>query len=280
MNNKILEYERGFVDPTVDQRDIPHRVSLASYENPGMRLFQPLDYPVIDPSDSVQGLPRVMNWRGNRSCHPVASGGGSTTSRDIQLVLSGNAPSVHLINVDFSEQDLSLANLINSVLKNVLFMRTKLRGANFTGSDLSGSNFTGADLTGANFRNANLTNVDMSIADLTGADFREAILFNTNFSLADLSSAKMGSARLKNTNFFRTNLSGTSFDGASVLESDFSESTIVDTTFKNALISSSDFKDIEALQNIDLTGASVLKLIGIDKATLNSAVKSPTCGCD
>ena len=63
---KYKDYEKGFYDPTVDQRNIPHPPSDASYGNPGSgggHVFTPtVEPPLVVPDDIDKGIPRVLNW--------------------------------------------------------------------------------------------------------------------------------------------------------------------------------------------------------------------------
>ena len=59
--NEYLDYEKGFFDPTVDQRNIPFPPSTMSYGNLGS--FTPTEKPpLVDPSNVKEGIPRVMDW--------------------------------------------------------------------------------------------------------------------------------------------------------------------------------------------------------------------------
>ena len=67
------DYEKGFFDPTVDQRNIPARPSDASYGNPGLGSpFTPsTPQLLLDNADLKFGIPRVPNWATN-----IEKGGG------------------------------------------------------------------------------------------------------------------------------------------------------------------------------------------------------------
>ena len=83
------DYEKGFFDPTVDQRNIPHPPSDASYGNPGLSAFTPAVPPLLDNLDPKEGIPRVPNWgtdikKGGSGDHPDIQdlGPGSDPAKD------------------------------------------------------------------------------------------------------------------------------------------------------------------------------------------------------
>ena len=66
-SKKYIDYEKGFYDPTMDQRDIPHPPSDASYGNPGAGgghvYTPPVDAPgEITLNDPDKKINRVPNW--------------------------------------------------------------------------------------------------------------------------------------------------------------------------------------------------------------------------
>ena len=71
-SSKYIDYEKGFYDPTMDQRDIPHPPSDASYGNPGSGgghvYTPPKDAPgFITLNDPDKKINRVPNW----AIHPL-----------------------------------------------------------------------------------------------------------------------------------------------------------------------------------------------------------------
>jgi len=64
-SKKYIDYEKGFYDPTMDQRRIPHPPSTASYGNPvaGHVYTPPVDAPgEITLNDTDKKINRVPNW--------------------------------------------------------------------------------------------------------------------------------------------------------------------------------------------------------------------------
>jgi hypothetical protein len=78
--------------------------------------------------------------------------------------------------------DLSLAMLNSSRWTSWRNAFSPLAGINFSDTDLSRANLIGANLVGANLRNANLTCAHLRGADLTGADLSGATLHDATFS--------------------------------------------------------------------------------------------------
>ena len=67
-------------------------------------------------------------------------------------------------------------------------------------ADLSGADFTNAELSGANLPGANLSGADFTNADLRGANLKGANLSKAIFTKADLSAANGSSSSLSSTN--------------------------------------------------------------------------------
>jgi uncharacterized protein YjbI with pentapeptide repeats len=98
-----------------------------------------------------------------------------------------------------------------------------LSSANLSGADLTGANLSGADLTGANLLFANLTSANLSAANLTGANAHARYLFanlsGANLSFADLSGAELvvanvSSADLTGANLMHARIEFSTFLGA------------------------------------------------------------------
>ena len=92
---------------------------------------------------------------------------------------------------DFSEANLSEAELRGANLSGAY-----LYGANLAGADLSGTNCSGADLAYANITGARLLGADFSDADLSGIDFTGVDLAEVNFQGANLAGAQPPSMML------------------------------------------------------------------------------------
>jgi hypothetical protein len=105
---------------------------------------------------------------------------------------------------DFSDADLSGANLSDAYLNN----------ANLSDANLSGANFSNAYLSGANLSDAYLSGANLSDANFSGANLSGAILIGANLSGANLSGADLSGAILSDAYLSGANLSGGDLSGA------------------------------------------------------------------
>ena len=80
-STEYKDYTKGFYDPTVDQRNIPHPPSTMSYGNIGTSWnFTPsVKPPLVDYTDVDKGIPRVPNWTD-------ATGGDHPSIQDLDKV--------------------------------------------------------------------------------------------------------------------------------------------------------------------------------------------------
>ena len=128
------------------------------------------------------------------------------------------------MKADFSNQELSYANL-----RGVDLRGAELRSVNLSCADISGANLSNADLSGADLSYANLSDasfcgadlsgaylsgVDLSEANLSGADLSDVDLSDANLSDANLSDASLCDADLSYTNLSYANLRGANLHGA------------------------------------------------------------------
>jgi hypothetical protein len=104
-----------------------------------------------------------------------------------------------VITPDFSEADLSGANLNKANFLGAFLYRTNLSGANLYRADLSGANIYRADLSGAN---------------LVGADLSHATFFSVNLHHSNLTFANLTFATLNEVDLGRANLIEAKLDGA------------------------------------------------------------------
>jgi uncharacterized protein YjbI with pentapeptide repeats len=128
--------------------------------------------------------------------------------------------------IDFCDATADNVRFVHEcTVKDAVFTRASLRGANFRDSDLSHATFEGADLEGAELSNANLEG-----AKIERANLREARLVRANLAGASLAStnligsimqkAKVGGASFQDANLFRADLAyvvgddATTFSGA------------------------------------------------------------------
>ena len=108
-----------------------------------------------------------------------------------KVVLEG----IELMNIDFSEADLSQGILSESNLFYNNFSKADLMGCDLSKSDLTGSVFLEADLTrcnlaGTRFWHSDFSNASLTEANLSNADLWQCKLYNSRMWRADISNAK------------------------------------------------------------------------------------------
>jgi uncharacterized protein YjbI with pentapeptide repeats len=128
------------------------------------------------------------------------------------------------MKADFSNQELSYANLRGVDLRGAELRSVNLSCADISGANLSNANLSGADLSYANLSDASfcgadlsgayLSGVDLSEANLSGADLSDVDLSYANLSEANLSDASLCDADLSYTNLSNANLRGANLHGA------------------------------------------------------------------
>jgi uncharacterized protein YjbI with pentapeptide repeats len=87
--------------------------------------------------------------------------------------LAGCNLSLFLPNTNFSEANLSGADMLFDIIDGDNFTNANLTGANLEGvlNGVTPADFTNANLTGANLRNADLRSSNFTNANLSGVDF-------------------------------------------------------------------------------------------------------------
>lgn len=128
------------------------------------------------------------------------------------------------MKADFSNQELSYANLRGVDLRGAELRSVNLSCADISGANLSNANLSCADLSYANLSDASicgadlsgayLSGVDLSEANLSGADLSDVDLSYANLSEANLSDASLCDADLSYTNLSNANLRGANLHGA------------------------------------------------------------------
>ena len=96
-----------------------------------------------------------------------------------------------LLNIDFSNQNLTDASFTKSDLRGSNFSHSDLRGVSFFAANLEDVNLEGANLSvatldSARFARANLTNANLEGAFAFNAEFRKAIIDGADFTDVDL----------------------------------------------------------------------------------------------
>ncbi|WP_299403783.1 pentapeptide repeat-containing protein [Acaryochloris sp. IP29b_bin.148] len=96
-----------------------------------------------------------------------------------------------LLNVDFSNRDLTDSSFTKADLRGSDFSHSDLRGVSFFAANLEDVNLEGANLSvatldSARFARANLTNANLEGAFAFNAEFRKAIIDGADFTDVDL----------------------------------------------------------------------------------------------
>lgn len=132
------------------------------------------------------------------------------------------------LDVNYSNANLSHANLTKANLRWANLSKAKLFEANLSGAELNGANLSGAELNGANLQKASLI---------------QANLFDANLLRTNLSKSYIAQANLR-----RTNLNSTLLNGANLEDSDIRE-----TIFANI-----DLSKTKGLDKLKPTGPSII----------------------
>ncbi|HAU29224.1 MAG TPA: hypothetical protein DCW68_03830 [Rhodospirillaceae bacterium] len=146
---------------------------------------------------------------------------------------------------DFSEMDLSGADLSRTHLKRANFFRTRLAGANLAGADLSESYLCEAILDDANLSGAALSGAMLMESSLRGTNLDDAEAIG-----ADFSGACLDSARLDSCNCSEANFSGALLDHARLDHADLNKAKLISTHMTDA-----------SLEATNLTRANLYKAI-------------------
>ena len=151
------------------------------------------------------------------------------------------------MKANFSNQDLSYADLSDANLHGVDLGGANLIYANLSGTNLSHANLSGADLSGADLSDANLCDTNLSYANLSGTNLSHA-----NLSNADLSDADINYANLSYANLNYANLSDVDFRGTDLRNANLSYADLSDANIHGAYLGSADFRSAN-LNNADLS---------------------------
>jgi len=121
----------------------------------------------------------------------------------------------NLKSVDFSNSDLSQANLSGANMKKAVFVGAKLISAKLNATNLEDVNFANSDLNNAQINEAILRNVNFGNTDLRHVEFRNAVFENVDLRSAKIYDAVFDQANLIHCKLTREQLSGVrSYKGA------------------------------------------------------------------
>jgi uncharacterized protein YjbI with pentapeptide repeats len=186
-------------------------------------------------------------------------------------------------NADLSNANLYIADLYGADLCSANLSGTDLRVSNLCGADLSDANLRDADLGSADLSNADLRSADLSgtnlcISNLNNADLRSTDLSGTNLSSADLSSADLRNADLRSANLSDANLHSANLNDANLCNADLSGLNLNDANLCNADLSNAILIASQLLES-NLTSA-VLTGACIQDWNINSATKLDGVICE
>ena len=201
---------------------------------------------------------------------------------------SANLYAADLTGADLYSADFTGANLWYADLANVrggaIFTRARLENVDFTdadltGADLSRANMENAHLTDADLRRVDLTGANLEFAPLTGADLSHADLTDAYLGMLDLTGATLDSADLRRANLMHTDLTDANLSRADLTDASLEFAILTSATLENAHLTGAGLKDATLtdanLQNADLTSTELKNacLIGVDlkDAILTSA---------
>lgn len=137
------------------------------------------------------------------------------------------------IEPDFSEANLSEANLEGANLSEALLKKTRLRGARLSKADLSRANLEEADLSRANLEEAGLTVAHLEKSNLSQVDLRGANLNRAYLGGANLMGATLEEAFLNGAHLEMANLIGAYLEGASLEEAHLEGACLSEAFFSN-----------------------------------------------
>ena len=211
----------------------------------------------------------------------------------------------NLAGRDLGDFNLAGANLKNANLVGATLSTTDLTGADLTGADLRGVNLQLADLedailtgvnlgkngnTATNLTGATLTNAKLSKADLTGADLGKSGSTVTNLTGADLTGVKLNNADLESANLSGANLTGADLTGTTLTSIVISATTnLTKANLTGANLTGLDLSNVNLsgtdltnanLTNVNLTGANLNGTIFTGATLTGSIGGSPAAGFD
>ena len=183
--------------------------------------------------------------------------------------LSGaNLSGADLSGANLVRVNLSGANLCHANLSDANLFHANLSKANLSGAKLPDSDFSGANLRGANLKHANLWGANLWGADLTAANLRHANLWSANLSGADLSGANLVRVNLSGANLCHANLRDADLSGAILSAANLSK-----VNFSHAVLGKTIFAFTSLKSSFGLRSVKVVAPCSIDFETLKNSEK-------
>ncbi|KQU86501.1 hypothetical protein ASC78_02655 [Variovorax sp. Root318D1] len=208
---------------------------------------------------------------------------------DVERILAGTR--------DFSDLDLTGADLSNMDLRNARWHRALLESADLSGSVLDNGDMQDAVLTRARLEGTSLRGVNLALcnfalarcsrADFTGASFNETVLAgfaaeSCDFTQAEMAELDLPEATLTGCSFERARLSVVTFDEGSMLSGlrftdahlhkvAWIECKVADLAFSGAHLDTCDWTETDCSNQVDFSDASVLSTCFVDESHLSGA---------
>jgi uncharacterized protein YjbI with pentapeptide repeats len=243
----------------------------------------------------VDGSVRQLIENYRRTAHhqdpadPMSAEQAAQTRVEVTRILAGTR--------DFSDLDLTGADLSNMDLRGARWHRTLLECADFTGSVLDGGDMSEALLARArlartsmrevNFEQANLAMVQCEQVDFTGARFVSTTLdalsaAHCDFTAATMEDLALPEASLSQCNFSRVQLLTTEFaegstlrnlrfEGARLYKVSWIECAVSDLSFSGAELDTCDWTDTDCTGGVDFSDARMLSTCFVGQSNLRKA---------
>lgn len=210
-----------------------------------------------------RGRDAVAQWRAE---HP-----GESLDLNACYMSHTRIPQVDLSGADLRNSDLMgamlrRANLSDCRLNPIHLYRGDVRQAIFDRSLLNGANLRGADCREASFQDADLDRIILSDANLSGANLRGANLSRANLDRANLSGADLTGANLNGAELTRTNLAGAIFRESDFYEAVFNTTPLAGADFTGSIMGYTIFQNcnLSAAVGLDAVRHDAPSTLGVD----------------
>ena len=210
-----------------------------------------------------RGRDAVAQWRAE---HP-----GESLDLNACYMSHTRIPQVDLSGADLRNSDLMgamlrRANLTDCRLNPIHLYRGDVRQAIFDRSLLNGANLRGADCREASFQDADLDRIILSDANLSGANLRGANLSRANLDRANLSGADLTGANLNGAELTRTNLAGAIFRESDFYEAVFNTTPLAGADFTGSIMGYTIFQNcnLSAAVGLDAVRHDAPSTLGVD----------------
>ncbi len=228
---------------------------------PSRRVHRGGDGDVSQAVSGEQALQQLLKRRDDGE--PLPAAGVPLDLRGMRLV-DADLSGIDLTGADLSDGELLRCDLRGSRLIGAKLRNTLLHDADFTDAELLGADLSGADLTNATLDRAGfgqVTAVGTAFFGVTAnsATFSGADLTEADFRVANLDSSRMLTATMVRVDFSAATLTSADLTGCDLAGVVFREADLRESRLKNvAGYSSADWIGAD-IQNVDFTGAWLLR---------------------